>query len=582
MKIKNKLVSMLVLFICSCGKTGQPLDSLLTFVNGDGSPRILFASPAMGDKNLPRDSSISVVFSEPMNISTCIQAFSLSPPITGFFDITDISLIFTPSSSWPFGSYTYTITKNCESKQGIDLKEVFSANFAIGEVSLAGSSPEVVSIEVFSGTNVSCNAGLAAKTNILNNNLTSVCMGNPNHNEIDIRFNRSMDQSSVIGAIQISPPINSNFQWITPSLLRVRPDRPFNANTRFSVNISTLASDINGSRILAPIFKSFLVGSDNLVPNILTVESDVGSLGDCLAGIGTPTNLLAFSFNNVCLGNPNTNHILFSFDRPMSRTVTEGSFSISPFVTGVFSWLAGDTQFRYDFDSKLSYGTRYSASISTRAESQEQIAVSDTVTVSFIAGGPIGDSPQVQAIGLVSQGCSNAFPGVGSPTGGNWLAPSCFWDNTLPILGPSSYTFRAGDDGTGLSGSTNACVDVTSDNIRLIFNRHMDTNTTLNAVRLRRLSPPSTIIQLSSWQWHDCQAVFPFGCRVLDLIFSEQESSCNGPLFGNAITGGDFNLLRSDNTPLGFPYYLLSVDISARDTLGIPMQTQFNFSMEAK
>ncbi|TGK77519.1 hypothetical protein EHQ24_19125 [Leptospira noumeaensis] len=572
----------LLFFFNVCSPSGKNLDSLLTFVDGDGSPRIVVASPTMGEKNLPRNVSISVLFSVPMNINSCVQSFSIAPNTLGFFDLSDLTLKFTPSSLLAFGSYTYTITKNCESKEGTDLKDVFSANFSVGEAVNAGSNPQITGVFVSAGTVADCNAGIANRVNVLSSDYINVCMGSPTTNEIEVVFDRAMDPSSVISAIQISPNISANFVWPSANHLRIVPDRPLNGNIRYSVTVSAAAADTLGSRLLSPVFKSFLVGSENLVPTATSITIANGTLADCLSGIGTITNILVTSVTNGCLGNPTVNPIVIDFDRPMNRSITESAISISPSLTGTFLWSMADARVTFTPDAKLVYGTRYTLTVNKNAISANEINVSQNISYSFIAGGAIGDAPVVQSIGVVSQGCSNTFPGTGSVTGGNWLMPQCFWDNSLPMLGPTSYYFRSGDDGNGDFNIPDACADVNTDNFKLIFSKYMDTNTTLNAVRLRRMSPPSTIVQLSSWVWRDCQATFPFGCRVLELAFAEQEASCNDSLFGNALTSGDFNLMRSDNAPAGFPFYMITVDTSAKDTMGASLQSNFNFTMEAK
>ncbi|GBF52095.1 Ig-like protein [Leptospira ryugenii] len=66
-------------------------------------------------------------------------------------------------------------------------------------------------------------------------------------------------------------------------------------------------------------------------------------------------------------------------------------------------------------------------------------------------------------------------------------------------------------------------------------------------------------------------------------MFAELESSCNGTTaFGNAGTGGDFNLLQSNTAPAGYPYYMISVDTTAKDVNNVSFPSTFNFSMEAK
>ncbi|TGK87206.1 hypothetical protein EHQ23_07360 [Leptospira bourretii] len=581
MKLPN--YNLLFIFIFSvCSPSEKKLDSLLTFVDNDGSPRIVYASPNMGEKNLARTASVSVLFSKEMNINSCVQSFSITPNTLGFFDLSDLSLKFTPSSLLSYGSYTYTITKNCESKDGKDLNDVFSANFSVGEAVNAGSNPQVTGLFIAAGVVADCNAGIAGRVNFLGSDYTNVCMGNPTVNEIEVVFDKPMEPSSVISAIQINPSISANFVWTSSTQLRVIPDRPLSGNIRYSVTIAASAADSLGNRLLSPVFKSFLVGSENLVPAATSITIANGTLADCLAGIGTLTNIIGTSVTNGCLGNPNANPIVIDFDRPMNRSITESSISISPQLTGTFLWSMADARVTFTPDAKLVYGTRYTISVNKNAISANNINMSQNISYSFIAGGAIGDAPVVQSVGVASQGCANSFPGTGSATGGSWVLPQCFWDNSLPILSPTSYHFRAGDDGSGDTGETDACADVNTDNFKLIFSKYMDMNTTLNAVRLRRMSPPSTIVQLTSWVWKDCQATFPFGCRVLELSFAEQEASCNALQFGNTNTQGDFNLMRSDDTPAGFPFYMITVDTSAKDTMGASLQSNFNFTMEAK
>lgn len=581
MKIKVYILFLLASFNF-CDPANKKLDTLLTFVDNDASPRITYASPAMSEKNLGRDVNISVFFSKEMNINSCVQSFSITPNAIGFFDLSNFSLKFIPSSLLPYGSYTYTITKNCESKDGKDLTDVYSANFSVGEAINAGSNPQVMGIFVSAGTVAECNGGIANKANILTSDYVNVCMGNSTVNEFEVVFDKPMDQSSVISAIQITPNISTNFVWSSASSLRIIPDRPLNGNVRYTVSIAMSATDYLGNRLLSPTIKSFLVGSQNLVPAITSLTVASGTLADCLAGLGVGADISVTSVNNGCMGNPISNPIVFDFDRPMNRTITESSISFAPSITGTFVWSLADARLTFTPDAKFNYGTRYTVTINRNALSANDINLSQNLSYSFIAGGAIGDVPVIQSIGVASQGCANAFPGTGSATGGNWLLPQCFWDNSLPMLGPSSYFFRSGDDGSGASNLTNACIDVNTDNFKIIFSKYMDLNSTLNAVRLRRISPPSTIVQLSSWVWKDCQATFPFGCRVLELSFSEQEASCNGLLFGNAATLGDFNLMRSDNTPAGFPFYMLTVDTSAKDTMGAALQSNFSFTLEAK
>ncbi|MCG9873750.1 MAG: Ig-like domain-containing protein [Leptospiraceae bacterium] len=571
-----------ILVYSSCKNANEDFANYLTFLGDDKSPKILSASPGMGDSSLPRTQKIAVVFNKPMNINSCVQSFSISPPVQGFYELNDFSMIFTPSSLLSFGTYTYTISKNCEDKDGNDLRDIFTASFTIGEPTIAGTFPEVTGIFVKTGSVANCNTATAIDTNILSSDVTNACMGNNLINRMKIRFNRDMERIATSGSITISPNVNFTLSWINNQEVDIIPDSPFAFNSRITLTLSTQAQDSQGIRLVTPVIGSFRVGSGNLLPTITSINIPADTLTNCNNGVGVATDILTNTVNNGCLGNPTITPIEINFSHPMDTPITQSAITFSPSITGSFVWSNANQTVTFNPDQKFTFGQRYTLNISTIARTIDNINLQILNSFGFVAGGLLSAAPVIQAVGVASQGCANTLPGVGNAAGGDWTSGNCFWDNSLPILSPSNYRFRAGDVGNGSSGSNLSCLDVNTDNFRLIFSNYMDLNSTINAVRLRRTSPPTTTIQLASWNWEDCQAVAPFGCRVLNLTYAEQESSCNGSLFGNALTGGDFNLLRSDNTPAGFPYYNLSVDTSARDVNNIPLTGTFNFTMEAK
>lgn len=571
-----------ILMSISCNKSNIAPDKFLTFL-GDDSPKVVAAFPGMGDRNLPKNQTVSLLFDQPMNITSCIQSFSVSPQTQGFFDFSDISLKFTPSNQLNFGSYTYNLTKNCESVSGADIKDVFSASFTVGEATQAGQYPEVIAINVNTGTIADCNANAGPKKNIISDVVNDACMGSPNINPIEIVFSKPMDRVSVQNGINLSPSVPFNIQWLSDSRIILNPDSAFVARSRISVQLTSTIQDSNGIRLISPISSSFYVGTLNLVPTITSIQLATGTLADCIAGAGILSDIVATTVTNACLGNSITTPITIQFSRPMSQAQTLAGFSISPNLTGIFLWSGGDQILTFTPDAKFTFGVRYTISVNTIATSSDRIPFDQNTSYSFVAGGAITDAPIVQAIGVASQGCSNSFPGVGQALGGNWLAANCFWDSSLPVLGPNAYQFRGGDAGNGVSGSSLSCLDVNTDNFRIIFSKYMNISATINAIRLQRTSPPGTVIQLASWNWADCQAAYPFGCRVVTLSYSELESSCNGTMaFGNAATSGDFNLSRTDNMPAGYPFYMITIDTGAKDTNNIPLSSTFQFGMEGK
>ncbi len=569
-----------------CKHAGNDAEKLFTFLGDDKAPRILSAVPAMGDRGLPRTQKIAVLFDKPMNINTCVQSFSISPATQGFYELSDYALTFVPSTQWSYGTYTYTISKNCESKDGNDLKEVFSASFTVGEATSAGNFPELTSVLISAGTTAECNAGGTPQQNILSGSVTTACMGAPSTNSLSFSFSRPMDKAATIGAIAFSPAFSASFVWQSDTNLLVIPDLPFSSQARITAAVSTTAQDAQGIRLQIPMSGSFFVGTSNLLPSLTSLTLNSDTLANCLAGTGAIADLVTTSVTTGCLGNPNSTPLVFNFSRAMNQIQTQSNISFSPSFTGNYVWSANNQTLTFTPDAKFIFGTRYTITIGTGAKSQDGIFVAGALVYSFTAGGALTNAPFVQAVGVESQGCSNTFPGTGNAAGGNWLLGTCYWDSSLAVLSPTSYQFRAGDTGTGTGPNFSnpaSCTDVNTDNFKLIFSNYMDLNSTISAVRLKRQSPPSTVVQLSSWTWNDCQAAFPFGCRVLTLVFSELESSCNGTTsFGNASTSGDFNLLQSNTNPAGYPFYILTVDTSAKDVNNISTGSTFNFSMEAK
>ncbi len=584
----NNTVFYLLMIFCahiyfSCKHLNSDTEKMLTLLPNDESPKVLSAIPGMGDTGLPRSQKIVILFDKPMNVNSCVQSFSIAPNTQGYFELTDYTLTFTPSASWNYGTYTYTLTKNCESKSGSDLREIQSASFSIGEAGTAGSYPALSEVLIHTGTTEGCNGDSPTQSNLLTESLTNVCMGTPIGNAITFRFSRPMDKQATMAALAFSPSLMGSYTWISDTALRVLPDFPFVYKTRIHFNLSTQSADVQGIKLQAPVSGSFYVGTGNLLPMVTSLTLKADTLSNCLQGVAASADLTTTAIANACLGNPTSNPIRITFSRAMNQIQTQASITISPNLTGTYSWSTDNRSLTFVPDVKLSYGTRYTVSVGTGAVTVDRVYVEAASIYSFAAGGRANEAPTVQAIGVASQGCATSLPGTGNALGGNWLSGHCFWDHTLPLLSASAYQFRAGDSGNGSIGSSASCADSNTDNFRIIFSNYMDLNQTVNAIRLRRLSPPGTILQLASWNWEDCQSSYPYGCRVINLIFSELEASCNGSsAFGNASTLGDFNLLRSDDTQSGYPFYMITVDTTARDVLQVPLSSPFHFSMEAK
>ncbi|XDD51127.1 Ig-like domain-containing protein [Leptospira sp. WS92.C1] len=591
--IKLSFLNLLLIFIgdLGCQNTGE---QLLGFgpLWGDPPPEVIFNSPRSGSDNLPTNQKFDIGFSREMNMQTCRIAFSMSPQTTGFFtELNGTVLTFAPSAPLNPGTYTYTVTKNCEDMAGLDLKDPLSVSVAIGSSGGVGTSPVINGMYVYAGNNIACSAGTAIQTDFYTTDVTTACMGNPNVNPILINFSRPMNTTATLNALSISPGISAKYVWTSANTLSIQPDFALTANQRYNLSFNIGAKDESGVALGGNTIGTFFVGSANAGPAVNNITVSTGTLAGCQAGIGIATDIITTNVTNGCLGNPNSQSVTFNFNTPMNPSVTQSALNISPPVSGTFAWSAGNQTATFTTDSKLQFGVRYTVSVGTSAQAANDTFLATAVSASFIAGGN-NPEPIIQAIGLVSQigapGCSPSFPAIGSATGGNWASASCWWDNGLPILQPSNYRFEGGDEGNNNAAS---CNNKTTDDFRLVFNNYMNPGNTIGAVSLSRDSGASTVIRMSSWDWSDCQAVFPFGCRVLDLRFSEMESSCGGVNeFGSS---ADFNLTNAkfdfsfNNGAIpypaivpaaNYPIYTIQVNGSATDVLGRPL-TPFSFSM---
>ncbi len=452
----------------------------------------------------------------------------------------------------------FTVINSCKNSPA-DLKKYFS---------FLGSSGGSDNPKVFSATPSNGNTNL------------------PRSQTISILFDRPMNMNTCIQAMSIVPTVKG-FYTTTDTTLVFTPSSQLDFGT-YVYTITKFCEDKSGHDLKDVFSVNFSVGSTasaGTIPTISSILVPSGTLANCLAGKGANTDILTNTVTTGCLGNPTLSPIVINFSQPMDTATTQNATGFSPSLTGAYVWSNGNQTLTFTPSTKLSYGTTYTVAIGAGAKSAINISVNSAISSTFTAGNLI-TTPQVQAFGVATQtALCSSFPGTGFSTTSDpqpftWSSPlqKCFWDNTQPVLTASTYQFTGGDTGTGFAGSSNDCADQASDNFVIIFNTYMDTNATLAATSLKRLSPPLTSIALASATWTDCQSVAPFGCRILTVAYAEQEASCNGNQFGNIATGGDFNLLKTTPAVANYPLYQLSVGSAAKDVNGVFISS-FSFSM---
>ncbi|TGM39552.1 Ig-like protein [Leptospira levettii] len=442
----------LVVFHHCHAKMGSSKDWLAMFVNDD-TPKVVSFSPSSGEQSVSPKTNISVLWNQPMEIQSCVTAFSLDPNTKGNFETTDISLKFVPNQELLPGGYVIRLTKQCENKKGKDLDRVYSIPFRV-QVEDSSLPPNINSILISEGTYDECLTGGNIKDRILEE-VNTACSGYTQTTPITIVFSKPMNQTDVSLGLRMEPSTSYHLEWTNPNQVQIQLDAPLLSQTRYQINLASGVSALDGTKIEKPIRMDFY------------------------------TN--------------------------------EGA-----------------------------------------------------------------KPPEVIGFGLASQLCGIGIQELGSTVGSRWDSTLCFWSKGLSFLSPHQYQFRGGDDGTGGIASSSACADVNTDNFKLFFDEYMDPISVISSSRLTKISPPSSNIRLSTWEWSHCQSVYPFGCKEITYSFAESEASCNGTLFGNNTTGGDFNLASSSNAPNFYPYYEFKLDADVHSANGKKMNSPFIIQMEAK
>lgn len=396
---------------------------------------------------------------------------------------------------------------------------------------------------------------------------------------ISVVFSKAMSIQTCVSAFSLDPPVRGSFETTELSLKYFpKTDLPSGG---YVIRLTKQCEDKTGKDLDRVYTIPFRVGEKENPgsPMINSIMISTGTESECLLG-GSFTNILLGGPEIVCSGVPGPSPIQVQFSKPMNQTEVGLGLRIEPAISYRLEW-ESPTLLTVLPDLNFLPETRYHILFPVGLHSLDGAELSEVVRSDFFVGPDLSD-PEVIGFGLESQNCGLGIQELGSSAGGRWDSGFCFWSQGLPILSPNHYHFRGGDTGFGGPTTSSDCADVNTDNFRIFFDQYMDTTSVIGATRLSRISPPSTNIRLSTWVWSHCQTEFPFGCKQLTYSFAESEASCNGTLFGNISTGGDFNLSYSALAPNFYPYYEFRLDPDAKSISGKRMKFGFVIQVEAK
>ncbi|AOP36297.1 hypothetical protein A0128_19950 [Leptospira tipperaryensis] len=377
-----------------------------------GSPAVPFGvsqiTPGVGVNGVSTNSSIQVGFNRALDSSSIsgasFQLSESSTPIPGNVSVSNSNVVFTPSSPLSASTiYTVTLSKDLRSADGSLLNEDFIWTFTTESVSDLIAPIVSLTTPVNSGVSVPVNTSLSVAFSETMNctSLTS------------LSFTLS-NGSAVSGSVSCSG-----------STATFTPTSSLSFNTNYTANISTAAKDLAGNMLASSFSWSFTTGSapDSTPPTVSFVSPANGSTGFAING----SIAVAFSETLNC------------------ATLNTATFVLSDgsAVAGTVSCLG--TTASFNPSASLSYGTTYTATITTGVRDISSNAISSPFSWTFTTGaGPDLTPPTVS---LVTP--SNSLSGVGVNTSVSAVF-SEFIDCTT--LTTASFTLNGG---SAVAGSVN-------------------------------------------------------------------------------------------------------------------------------
>jgi hypothetical protein len=174
-----------------------------------------------------------------------------------------------------------------------------------------------------------------------------------------------------------SGSVDGAFTWTAGNRFLFMPRHRLVTGSRYLIRIPQHLRDVQGNRMSEEFISDFCVGSDIERPRI------TGS---------SPAHV-----DGGIVGVPISQNISVTFSEPMDQVSTQKAFTMSPSITGYFSWNSDDTQMTFNLTSLMSYGTRYRFSLSDKATDRagNQLEPADYV---FFTTGSDFEIPQVTGI----------------------------------------------------------------------------------------------------------------------------------------------------------------------------------------
>lgn len=569
----NSLLDQYIRFFRTSINSGYPIVSSIIVKTGGIYPAcgginsdILTGSVIDACEGNPDYNPIVVTFSEPMDKITTEDAFSISPSFDGYFlwANNNSMMTFNPSNKFTYGQrYIVEIATSAEDIQGQKLQSKVRGTFST--IAAAVTYPTISSMTLKTGGVYPVCGG--TDSDLLTGTITDACVGDPSVNPIIVNFSESMKKAQTEDAFSISPSIEGYFSWdVTNTVMTYTPNGKYQYGKRYTVSISTNAESRFGQKMESTV-KSYFVAvvEDGTPPTSNSITVNFEQAGD-VDGASIPANdIIALNNSNTSTNNTISLNvpIIIDFPEPVDQNNTLSALSISPSVGATYYWISS-TQLQISSVAGLSSKTTYVLKFSKALTDLAGNPLDSEFALSFSTE---DISPYIVAIGVESQNVdwenagefqlgesvstlprdSSSFP----------INSTCWWDSSKEIKSPMNYLMRSGDD--------QGCINVSSDNIVLVFSKAMDQITTLNAISLKRVTGVSSTIIIPDWSWSPSK-------KVVTLKISESRSIGCGSTLNDL--GSETNLAHE------LSIYRIEIDTTAKDSTGSNLGKQFIFSFK--
>jgi hypothetical protein len=203
---------------------------------------------------------------------------------------------------------------------------------------------------------------------------------------VSIEFNSDVKRGDLEKNFSLSSEsgmVEGNFEWASGKRFEFIPRYRLETGSWYIIEIPKTLEDEKGNKMEMDFLSDFYVGIDLEKPSVIATAPPYMEGG----------YLVDPDIEEI-------EEIVVTFSKEMNKNLTESLFSLSPDVSGYFSWNAEGTVMTYHLTSELDYGTQYKLTIPSSVEDIYGNTLDGSHTVIFIIGVDF-TSPAVNGVNTV-------------------------------------------------------------------------------------------------------------------------------------------------------------------------------------